>query len=191
MTAITDVVGRIQGAGFADKCMVSFVYVDAMTCNPLLFLKHCMESKLSNDIGFSFNWWRIKYLRESLIASLAAQCLAASDVILFSLHALLDVPRELVAFNQIWLKERKSGQGGLLGLVQCHPGSERSSSPASELYLKSITETAQMDFVTCQHQLKADNSNSTQASRIPIVEEEKRFTQKQCFKISGRQIIGD
>ncbi len=131
----------------ADPCRAALFYEDSRTRAWLLRYAGALRYQFEGDVEFEFAWWSIRFLRDSVLAEVAASEAAQADILVFAERGDTQVPEELRAFNERWLAQRGFREGFLMALTQNSERTLRGRS-AWPAYLHDVAARARMEFAT-------------------------------------------
>jgi len=131
----------------AAVCSVVVTYEDTTTRDRAISICDHLVHKLWEDCEFEFSWWRFDYLRDPEIAVAAVAAANGADLIIFSAHAVQELPRAVKAWIETWLVKRENRESALVALIGTAPELMQGVSP-THIYLRDVAHRAKMDFLT-------------------------------------------
>jgi hypothetical protein len=127
-------------------CRVAVFYGDTESRERALKLSSRLAVKFMADVDLDFSWWKFQFLRDGVIAGLAAQSAARADMIIYSLDSTSELPDEARACNELWLDQRQ-GKSGLLAALIGKDNLKRRPVPVHG-YLADLARRAGMQFMS-------------------------------------------
>jgi hypothetical protein len=127
-------------------CRIVLVYEDSATRERLLRLGDRLIAEFGEDIDFDGAWWRLDFLSDPGLASLAAGVAAKADIIAFSFNLAGAWRSPLRKWSAMWADKRTGPEGAMLVLM----GSESEARTFSSLPtnpLRDIARRANMDYL--------------------------------------------
>jgi len=135
-----------QSEAFEDKekttnrCSIVSIYEDRGDRDLLFGLCDSLAWTFKDDLEFTTDWWRFKYLADPEIGFEAAQSATDADLILLAARS-PELPTEVKRWFETWLPNRTSPNGALVFV----PSAPRATPVAT--YLRHTARRARLDYV--------------------------------------------
>jgi hypothetical protein len=140
----------ISGDGISEAgtpCRVAVFYSDAEARERALKLSSRLVCKFMSDVDLVFSWWKFEFLKDGVIAGLAAQSSAQADMVLYSLALAHELPAAVKACNELWLDQRQGKPGLLVALIGKDDTQKRRPIPVHD-YLADLARRGGMQFMS-------------------------------------------
>lgn len=139
-----------SGNGISEEgnpCTVAVFYSDTEARERALKLSSRLVYKFMADVELVFSWWKFDFLKDGVIAGLAAQSSAQADMIFYSMGITGELPPAARACNELWLDQRQ-GKPGLLVALIGKDASQKRRPIAAHDYLAEVAKRAGMQFMS-------------------------------------------
>lgn len=123
------------------------LYEDRVTRDRMIRVQDHVQRGLGEEIDCQVAWWRFDHLKEPRLFTKAVKSAVEADMILFSAHAGGHFPRQVTAWINAWVKQRRLRPGVLGALIGLHDDALSGITPR-HCYLRRVAERAQMDFLS-------------------------------------------
>lgn len=97
-------------------CRGVVLYPDEGARHRALQFSEKIVKRFEDQIYFDFRWWKLKFLRDSILMGQAIQEASAAQILLFSYRSGLSLTDEVKAFFELWIDQRKKGPCAIVGL---------------------------------------------------------------------------
>jgi len=100
-----------------------------------------------SDIEFDFDWWRVGFLEDAILAHQAGSHMADADVLILAMHGAGELPATLTNCLEVGMAERGVRQRAFIALFD----DELKRTPAvirNDLYLRSLAQRHGMEYLT-------------------------------------------
>lgn len=128
-----------------DKCEIIVMYEDVTSRATAIEVCQRLRTQLRNEMQFTFDFWKLKYLGEPELARRASEVAARAEVVLFCTHGGA-LPPGVESWLQKSIKSRTKADGALV-LVLAEPFNVPSASGRLVSSLHAAAQEAHMDFL--------------------------------------------
>ena len=127
-------------------CAIVVLYEDNCSRDAAISLCNSLEQIFHSELDFEITWCRFKYFNDPAVASEAADLAARADVVLVSVPCAEDLPLEVKAWFERWLRRRETSEGALVLLQSSEQAPALAISQSSYLYL--LAQRANLEFIS-------------------------------------------
>ncbi|TSA41817.1 MAG: hypothetical protein D4R57_00180 [Verrucomicrobiales bacterium] len=129
-----------------DVCTIVVLYDGDVTRARALEACDYLVNQFWQDVELEFHWWRTDFLRDEMLASVAATNGVAADFLIVCLDSNREIAPALESWFESWLMKRSGREGALVDLTRAQkPGTELTQ---RELFLREVSVRGNFDYLT-------------------------------------------
>jgi len=125
-----------------EVCTIVVLYDDNVTRSRALVACDYLVNQFWPEIELKFHWWRTDFLRDGVLARVAADAAVASDFLILGSASSGELSAALESWFESWLERRGERNGALVDLAASPRSSDR------EFFLREVARRGNFDYLT-------------------------------------------